>query len=76
MKVTDIEKLKERNDQYNRELEKVSKQLEIEKREAWIRNQKRRDPSFNEEPSSQQEQEWKESSVLHQDEHNYPSEYV
>ena len=58
----DILKLKDRNEQYIRELEKLKEQLEKEKKEAWLRNQKRIDPSFNGEPTIQQEQEWETSA--------------
>ena len=58
----DIAKLKERSEQYDREVAKLSKTLAEEKKQAWIKNQKRKNPAFKGEPTSAQVSQWNESA--------------
>ena len=58
----DIAKLKERSEQYERECAKLAKTLAEEKKQGWIKNQKRRNPAFKDEPTTAQISEWEESS--------------
>lgn len=58
----DIAKLKERSEQYERECVKLAKTLAEEKRQGWIKNQKRRNPAFKDEPTAAQISEWGESA--------------
>ena len=60
----DISKLKERSEQYNRELKELMNKLAKEKKEAWKKAQMRRDPGFKDSPDEKQTKEWDESAKI------------
>ena len=58
----DIAKLKEQKEKYDRRLSETEKKLAEEKREAWIKNQQRKNPGAVIEPTPSKESEWKENA--------------